>query len=233
MASVARWLRRHRSAVFSQRTSSRLAPPGRWRSESGSSRRQTPIEWGHPIGRANARHSQPQWRGDRMARSKRTAADAVRIFEAMSVPMDLGYVTPCSVYTGRLSQTGYAELHIEGRPGRTAYAHRVTYEHYVGQIPDGYDVDHLCHPGDGSCPGGRACPHRACREPTHLEAKTHRENMLRGITAQRTHCIHGHEFTPENTSIYNRHNRRSGRRCKACARVADAAYYARIRRSSG
>jgi hypothetical protein len=48
-----------------------------------------------------------------------------------------------------------------------------------------------------------------------LEAVTNRENMLRGVgvcalNARKTHCKHGHEFTPENT--YRVKN--GGRACK-------------------
>lgn len=57
-------------------------------------------------------------------------------------------------------------------------AHRAAHELWIGAIPDGYTVDHLCHNDDLLCVGGR-CPHRRCVEPSHLEAVTSAENNRR------------------------------------------------------
>ena len=90
---------------------------------------------------------------------------------------------------------------------RTARAHRFAYELLVGPIPDGLDIDHLCR-------------NRGCVNPDHMEVVTNRQNVLRGIgptaeNAVKTHCAHGHPFSPENTHI-----RPSGRRtCRACHRA--------------
>ena len=76
--------------------------------------------------------------------------------------------------------------------GQMTPAHRVAYEHLIGPIPEGLEIDHLCRV-------------RACVNPAHLEPVTHQENQLRGPyiggKANQTHCIHGHEFTPGNTYI--------------------------------
>lgn len=49
-----------------------------------------------------------------------------------------------------------------------------------------------------------------------MEIVTRRENILRGtgptaVNAAKTHCIHGHEFTPENT-LPNQ----GARKCRTC-----------------
>ena len=47
-------------------------------------------------------------------------------------------------------------------------AHRFAYEEYVGPIPDGLQIDHLCR-------------NKWCVNPEHLEPVTCRENALRGV----------------------------------------------------
>lgn len=99
-----------------------------------------------------------------------------------------------------------------GSSGRMQ-AHRWAYEHYVGPIPDGAVIDHLCR-------------NRLCVNPDHLEPVTNRENLMRGqgITAKnarKTHCLLGHEFTPENTYVSAGRKDRSRRMCKACHYLHD------------
>jgi hypothetical protein len=106
---------------------------------------------------------------------------------------------------------GYGTIKVEGK---MVGAHRVAYELAVGPIPDGLQLDHLCRV-------------RQCVNPSHLEPVTQRENLMRGESvparqSRQTHCIHGHEFTPENTLIQAPNNRRQ---CRACRRL-----YMRARR---
>lgn len=98
---------------------------------------------------------------------------------------------------------GYGQFFPAGKP---VQAHRWLYERLLGPVPAELDLDHLCR-------------NRACVNPDHLEPVTRRVNTLRGeaVTAEharKTHCVHGHEFTPENTL------RRSGkpwwRKCRTC-----------------
>jgi hypothetical protein len=46
-----------------------------------------------------------------------------------------------------------------------------------------------------------------------------RGNAITAINARKTHCIHGHEFTPENTRVQTRADGRTWRKCIECHRA--------------
>lgn len=110
----------------------------------------------------------------------------------------------CWEWQGSTTQ-GYAQVTVAGKTKRV---HRWTYELLVGPIPEDKVIDHLCR-------------NRACANPDHLEPVANRVNVLRGVgetakNALKTHCIHGHAFTPENT--YTPPS--GGRECRACRLAA-------------
>lgn len=86
-----------------------------------------------------------------------------------------------------------------GSANRALKAHRVAYGLYVGPIPRGFAIDHLCR-------------NRSCVNPAHLEPVTLAENNRRKPRV--THCPRGHEFIPENTREW-----RGLRFCIACNRL--------------
>lgn len=97
---------------------------------------------------------------------------------------------------------GYGRIFI-GRICGTSiheYAHRFSWECENGPIPEGMELDHTC-------------TNRWCVNPAHLEPVTGAENKVREGQRQ-TKCIHGHDYTPENT--YTDPN--GYRRCRRCAR---------------
>lgn len=111
----------------------------------------------------------------------------------------------CWEWQGALQLNGYATMSTGGRPKR---AHRVSYEAFVGPIPEGLQIDHLCR-------------NRCCVNPEHLEPVTPMENTRR---AMRTHCVNGHEFDSANTWMH-----KGKRYCRECRRQRVREYQARLR----
>lgn len=72
-------------------------------------------------------------------------------------------VGECLLWRGRLTYAGYGHISVRND---NCNVHRIAYELWVGPIPDGLEIDHLCFV-------------RHCLEPTHLEAVTHAENLRR------------------------------------------------------
>lgn len=127
--------------------------------------------------------------------------------------------TECWNWTGFVSTNGYGQV---GFRRRMRPAHRVIYELIVGvEVAPHLDLDHLCR-------------NRRCCNPRHLEPVDRQTNVLRGeglaaINAAKTHCVNGHEFTPENTYLGKGRSGRQTRVCRACGRAATDRYNARKR----
>lgn len=126
----------------------------------------------------------------------------------------------CWLWTAAIANGGYSSFYWRKRRWT---AHRLSYAEAYGPIPPGLEVDHLCRV-------------RHCVNPSHLEAVTSRENVLRGISpaadaARRTACSHGHSLTdPEN--VYPPvPSRPRARNCKTCARDRARAQRAAARAS--
>ena len=111
----------------------------------------------------------------------------------------------CWIWNGWIENNGYARFSVgQERWG----AHRWAYERYVGPIPQGLALDHLCRV-------------RACVNPDHLEPVTWAENLRRSDKTHaaknrsKTHCKRGHSLSGKNLSIQND----GSRRCLACHNI--------------
>ena len=122
----------------------------------------------------------------------------------------------CWLWTACKFPSGYAQIRANGK---TMLAHRLAWESVNGQIPTGLTLDHLCRV-------------RNCVNPSHLEAVTIRENILRGhgeaaTNAIKVRCMHGHLLSRDN--LYESDIRRGWRTCRTCVLARSAVNYRRRR----
>lgn len=111
----------------------------------------------------------------------------------------------CWMWTAAIDKhSGYGRIQVNKTCG---YAHRLSYETFVGPIPVGMEIDHLCRT-------------RACCNPSHLEAVTPRTNVLRGESTgararRRTLCCHGmHAY-----ATFGYFDTAGRRQCRECRRI--------------
>lgn len=127
----------------------------------------------------------------------------------------------CLEWLGATTGSGYAQIKLGPDEGkRLVYVHRWSYEHHIGPIPEGLEVDHLCR-------------NTICVLPDHLEAVTPSVNFWRSanaaaVNARKTHCIRGHPLAGANLEA----SPEGWRRCRECRRVRDRSRLARLRESA-
>jgi hypothetical protein len=109
----------------------------------------------------------------------------------------------CWEWTAARNAYGYGTYWFNGKKG--FLAHRASYLMFVGPIPDGLQLDHLCR-------------NRGCVRPDHLEAVEPVTNSRRGMVATKTECVRGHPFTVENTRTS-----RGYRECVTCKQIRNDA----------
>lgn len=118
----------------------------------------------------------------------------------------------CHVFTGAKGPKGYGYVtrRIGEHPKRTWSAHRWAWIEAYGYIPPEVFV---CH----------SCDNPPCINLEHLWIGSNADNQRdmdsknrrkKPSQAFQTHCKHGHEFTEENTRLYN-----GKRHCRTCARL--------------
>ena len=122
----------------------------------------------------------------------------------------------CWIWTGALNNGGYGVI---TKTGSRVGTHQISYELYKGAIPEGCEIDHLCR-------------NPSCANPDHLEAVTHRENLLRSPSMgnnqqlRKTHCPHGHPY-----DLFNTQRTPTGKRhCRICRRLQQRGYAANRRK---
>ena len=119
----------------------------------------------------------------------------------------------CWIWLGSLNADGYGKFWANGKDW---LAHRFSFEHFRGQIPNNVQLDHLCRM-------------RCCVNPWHEELVTSHENTLRGnsltaINSRKTACVRGHIFSTSNTYV-----RKTGRGCCECKRITQQKYLSKLK----
>lgn len=102
----------------------------------------------------------------------------------------------CWIWVGPRDSKGYGSISvtISLRKKKVYSAHRFAYESFVGPIPDGLTIDHLCR-------------EKACVNWRHLEVVTNAENIRRAWTPKST-CPRGHDRQPGTGTV-----------CRICERA--------------
>lgn len=128
--------------------------------------------------------------------------------ERLEARIDRESGAPCWLWTGPLNDQGYGRYFPNAESPRPIRAHRAAYEFFVGPIPEGLELDHLCRV-------------RHCVNPEHVEPVTHAENVRRGAAGNnkraKTHCPQGHPYSGDNLYLYP--GPRVHRGCRACVRL--------------
>ena len=127
-----------------------------------------------------------------------------KAFKRFAAKLQVDTEKGCLLWTGATNNAGYGFM---SAAGRVLSAHRLAYEHWVGPVPAGLVLDHLCRV-------------RRCCAPDHLEAVTQSVNLRRGHmlcgaanpSGRKTHCPQGHAYSEENT--YHNAGRRHCRQCQ-------------------
>jgi hypothetical protein len=124
----------------------------------------------------------------------------------------------CWVWTGGETR-GYGIFWADGTSHR---AHVWSYKRFVGEVPEGLELDHF------------ACDRTNCVNYQHVQPATHYINALRSTSpmaqnSQKLKCKNGHDFDESNTRI----NAAGARECKKCVRKKQREAKAAKREAAG
>ena len=121
------------------------------------------------------------------------------------------------------ARSGYLKLTLANSGARRTFnVHELVALTFIGPRPSGLDI---CH-NNGDMYDNRA---------GNLRYDTTSSNIIDAIEhgthwpSRKTHCVNGHEFTPENTRPRKNRSGRIGRQCRACMNASRRSRRARAR----
>ena len=131
-----------------------------------------------------------------------TEVEFLRFCSKIELPFDGEELdkTKCWIWKGS-KQLGYGKFSI----GIVTYmAHRLMYEHLLGEITEGYHIHHICNTKD-------------CVNIHHLAMVTPKQNSTEsGKLRRKSCCKNGHPLNDNTMYIYYNKTGRPERRCKKC-----------------
>lgn len=147
----------------------------------------------------------------------RSRADTATLRLLRNSEMD--QATGCRVWKASRNEHGYG---VTAVMTKSWLAHRLSYQEFVGPIPEGLHVLHRCD-------------NPACIEPLHLFIGTDLDNARDrdskgrrvSANARKTHCKHGHSFAQHGfiSSV-------KVRQCRICVRNRNKAHYHKTKRTT-
>lgn len=129
----------------------------------------------------------------------------------------------CWRVTRGIRKDGYCQIQLTGKRAPKVLGHRLSYEHFVGPVPGGLELDHVW---------ARGCRFRSCINPGHLEPVTRPENIRRGTQAERARayfdalwenreeCPNGHKLAEVGIDVEAATGHRKCRACRVHQRSA-------------
>lgn len=113
-------------------------------------------------------HYMQRWRGNDLTNVRRQSRPIEERFSDYVV-----FTESCWNWTGAIRNDGYGSFSLNGIK---VMAHRFSWSHFNGNIPDGELIDHMCH-------------NRACVNPEHLRLATYKQNAENRLGAYPTNKI--------------------------------------------
>jgi hypothetical protein len=129
----------------------------------------------------------------------------------------------CWIWQKYVSRDGYGKMTYNGHPSEV---YRLSYELFVGDIPDGHHLHHIC--GSKACcnydhvipimPGAHSAKHFGDKFKAHTE-----------YVRSKTHCKQGHPLSGSNLYLCPRTGYRA---CRTCVRLWARNYRSRKGRAA-